>query len=202
MKESVVEIKGGRYRYFYDPETHTTRYLGPLGDSPAISEADFNLIMAGGFISDDAATYITKHRKQTIKDDVFVLDQDEIDEITEFLRDEKHEHLDEWLDFTDSEMGSVHRSGDFVVFIDTDRSHPSQRRIIEIVREWSSTGGYMGRPYVFDKESFRDLARNSPSGIRLELSDISMRADGPYVVFVERNEMLSQADKIIWGDSL
>lgn len=41
MTESVVEIKGSQYRYAYDPETQTTRYLGPVGDAPTISEEEF-----------------------------------------------------------------------------------------------------------------------------------------------------------------
>jgi hypothetical protein len=41
MKESVVDIKGHRYRYRYDPETKDTLYVGPVGDAPAISEGEF-----------------------------------------------------------------------------------------------------------------------------------------------------------------
>ena len=38
---SVVEIKGSKYRYSYDPETQQTVYQGPLGEAPALSEQDF-----------------------------------------------------------------------------------------------------------------------------------------------------------------
>jgi hypothetical protein len=41
MKENVVQIKGGKYRYQYDPETGKTLYRGPVGDAPSISEQDF-----------------------------------------------------------------------------------------------------------------------------------------------------------------
>jgi len=40
-KEHVVEIKGGRYRYAYDPDTKKTLYRGPVGDSPQLSEEQF-----------------------------------------------------------------------------------------------------------------------------------------------------------------
>ena len=45
-RESVVEIpagSGNRYRYNY--EDGSTRYLGPVGDGPQISEAEFNMAM-------------------------------------------------------------------------------------------------------------------------------------------------------------
>lgn len=38
-RESVVEIKGNWYRYGY--QDGQTRYLGPVGDGPQISEAEF-----------------------------------------------------------------------------------------------------------------------------------------------------------------
>jgi hypothetical protein len=41
MKESVVEINENWYRYQYDPETQKTQYLGPVGDSPTLSEEEF-----------------------------------------------------------------------------------------------------------------------------------------------------------------
>jgi hypothetical protein len=40
-KESVVEIKGGRYRYSYDPVAKRTTYIGPVGNSAPISEEQF-----------------------------------------------------------------------------------------------------------------------------------------------------------------
>ena len=43
MKENVVEIKGHKYRYIY--EDGETRYLGPVGSAPQISEAEFLLMM-------------------------------------------------------------------------------------------------------------------------------------------------------------
>ena len=40
-QENIVEIKGGRYRYHYDPDTKVTVYDGPVGDSPEIGEQEF-----------------------------------------------------------------------------------------------------------------------------------------------------------------
>ena len=43
-RESRVEIpsgSGNKYRYAYDPETQATRYLGTVGQAPALSEAEF-----------------------------------------------------------------------------------------------------------------------------------------------------------------
>jgi hypothetical protein len=41
-KESVVTIKGHLYRYGYDPATKKTKFLGPVGNSPNISEDEFH----------------------------------------------------------------------------------------------------------------------------------------------------------------
>ena len=41
MKEHVVEIKGGRYRYHYDPELKRTVYDGPVGFSPPLTQDEF-----------------------------------------------------------------------------------------------------------------------------------------------------------------
>lgn len=40
-RESRVIISGHQYRYEYDEDTQTTRYLGPVGDAPALREAEF-----------------------------------------------------------------------------------------------------------------------------------------------------------------
>lgn len=48
MKESIVEINGHQYRYGYDPDTQKTKYLGPVGDAPAISQAEFMLVIGWG----------------------------------------------------------------------------------------------------------------------------------------------------------
>jgi hypothetical protein len=45
-KESVVDIKGGLYKYIYDPESKKTTYLGPVGVAPALDEAEFMKLMA------------------------------------------------------------------------------------------------------------------------------------------------------------
>lgn len=45
-KESVVEIKSGKYRYVYNEQTRATEYLGPVGNSPPLSEAEFLKIVA------------------------------------------------------------------------------------------------------------------------------------------------------------
>ena len=41
MPETIAEINGNRYRYRYDPETQGMTYLGPVGSTSPISEADF-----------------------------------------------------------------------------------------------------------------------------------------------------------------
>jgi len=41
MRQSIVEIRGNKYRYAYDPDLGETIYLGPVGKSPMISEEDF-----------------------------------------------------------------------------------------------------------------------------------------------------------------
>jgi hypothetical protein len=41
MKDTVVNIKNGKYRYRYDPDTKTMNYLGPVGCSPEITEGHF-----------------------------------------------------------------------------------------------------------------------------------------------------------------
>jgi len=46
VKESIVQIGSGRYRYHYDPDTKATVYDGPVGSAPAISEAEFNMAVA------------------------------------------------------------------------------------------------------------------------------------------------------------
>jgi hypothetical protein len=48
MRESVVEIpegSGNRYRYQYNPDVGATEYLGPVGESPPLAEAEFNVLM-------------------------------------------------------------------------------------------------------------------------------------------------------------
>ena len=43
MSENVVTIKGHQYKYVYiDGET---KYMGPVGDAPALSEAEFLLLL-------------------------------------------------------------------------------------------------------------------------------------------------------------
>ena len=39
--ENVVIIKGNQYKYCYDGHTQETKYLGPVGNSPALSEQEF-----------------------------------------------------------------------------------------------------------------------------------------------------------------
>lgn len=45
MNESVVDIRGHQYRYAYDPESQETKYLGPVGNAPAIDEEMFAAIV-------------------------------------------------------------------------------------------------------------------------------------------------------------
>ena len=40
-QESIVIISGHQYRYEYDEETQTTKYLGPVGDAPEMTEEIF-----------------------------------------------------------------------------------------------------------------------------------------------------------------
>lgn len=52
IEESVVVIKGHRYRYGYDYSTRKTVYLGPVGeDAPALSEGDFMAILKRQYTS-------------------------------------------------------------------------------------------------------------------------------------------------------
>jgi len=49
LKENIVEIpegSGNHYRYGY--QDGSTIYLGPVGDAPALAEAEFNRLMMGG----------------------------------------------------------------------------------------------------------------------------------------------------------
>jgi len=46
MKEHVVEIKGGKYRYRYNEQTQKTEYLGPVGSAPDLGEGEFLKEMA------------------------------------------------------------------------------------------------------------------------------------------------------------
>jgi hypothetical protein len=43
MNESVVEIRGSKYRYIYDSDTKETIYLGPVGNSPVLTEEEFHI---------------------------------------------------------------------------------------------------------------------------------------------------------------
>jgi hypothetical protein len=45
MKETIVTIKGCQYRYAYDPEAKVTKYLGPVGQGPTLTEAEFHRIV-------------------------------------------------------------------------------------------------------------------------------------------------------------
>ena len=58
-KENIVDIKGGRYRYHYDPESQKTVYDGPVGSSPEIGEDEFNMAIA----RDPPATTVEGFRK-------------------------------------------------------------------------------------------------------------------------------------------
>jgi len=39
--DNIVTINNNQYRYRYNPDTKATEYLGPVGDSPPISEEHF-----------------------------------------------------------------------------------------------------------------------------------------------------------------
>jgi len=41
MKDTIVEIKGNRYRYQYDPGSKSMIYRGPVGSAPGITEEEF-----------------------------------------------------------------------------------------------------------------------------------------------------------------
>ena len=60
-QENIVEIpdgSGNRYRYAYDPSSKTTRYLGPVGDSPPLTEEDFfDLIQTTDIFTAGAGLY-------------------------------------------------------------------------------------------------------------------------------------------------
>jgi hypothetical protein len=46
-RESIVEINRHQYRYEYEPDTKATRYLGPVGSAPPLSEGEFYQQMMG-----------------------------------------------------------------------------------------------------------------------------------------------------------
>ena len=47
MKDNIVEIRGNKYRYRYDPVSKKTHYVGPVGESPELDEWEFQkLLMA------------------------------------------------------------------------------------------------------------------------------------------------------------
>ena len=68
-KESIVTIKGGKYRYEYDPETQKTLYLGPVGDAPEIGEKDFMRCLT------DFESEKEKLFRKMIKDDMSIARQ-------------------------------------------------------------------------------------------------------------------------------
>ena len=41
MTENTVTIKNNKYRYKYDPESQETKYFGPVGSSPPLTEQEF-----------------------------------------------------------------------------------------------------------------------------------------------------------------
>jgi len=41
LKENIVQIGNHRYRYAYDPNGQQTRYLGPVGQAPDLTESEF-----------------------------------------------------------------------------------------------------------------------------------------------------------------
>ena len=47
MSENTVTIKGYKYKYGYDPTTQETKYLGPVGYAPPLSEEEFFEVMRG-----------------------------------------------------------------------------------------------------------------------------------------------------------
>lgn len=46
-RESIVEINRHQYRYEYEPDTKATRYIGPVGSAPELSEEEFYRQMMG-----------------------------------------------------------------------------------------------------------------------------------------------------------
>jgi len=56
-KEVIVEIKGGKYRYEYDPSTKKMVYKGPVGDAPpVVTEAELEAMckaMTDPYITED-----------------------------------------------------------------------------------------------------------------------------------------------------
>ena len=41
MIDNIVTINNNQYKYTYDPKTQNTHYLGPVGDSPPLTEEEF-----------------------------------------------------------------------------------------------------------------------------------------------------------------
>ena len=67
-KEHIVGIKGHQYKYAYDPDTQSMKYLGPVGSSPPISEEQFLSILEKGV--PDLDKVIAGHKDQIIDEKI------------------------------------------------------------------------------------------------------------------------------------
>jgi hypothetical protein len=45
MKDNIVQIRGNKYRYRYDPVSKKTHYVGPVASSPELTEDDFQKLL-------------------------------------------------------------------------------------------------------------------------------------------------------------
>jgi len=66
-KETVVDISGHQYRYEYDEATKNTRYLGPVGSAPELSEEEFLVVTSKRFNMSDFQERVTTLEREVYK---------------------------------------------------------------------------------------------------------------------------------------
>lgn len=196
MKESVVDIGGHQYRYGYDPATKKTTYLGPVGGAPTISERTFHLIVAGGIVSDDTSHFIERnHRDYSINRGVFLLDQDELEEIRDELEEGSWQRA-VWDSFLTSDV--IKTEGDYVAFVETPDISVVQRDVFDIVEEWrGGIAGEKGHPIVFEKDRFREMISKAPEDAVPEMKRIMSKSKSNYVVLAAESGLITHVNTIV-----
>ena len=196
MKESVVSIGGHQYRYGYDPGTKSTEYLGPVGDAPELSERIFHLILVGGIVSDDTGHFINRnHREYSLKRGVWLLDQDELDEIRDSLEEGTYERS-VWDSLLSGH--NIRTEGDYVAFIETPDISRIQMDVINIVSEWrGGVAGGKGQPIVFEKDRFRELMKKAPDDSVPEMERLLSESRGNHVVLAEEEGLITHVNNIV-----
>jgi hypothetical protein len=72
MAESIVEINGHFYRYEYEPESGKTLYKGPVGDAPALTQAEFERTIIPSQEQESVSTVSVKRVITVSKEGQFV----------------------------------------------------------------------------------------------------------------------------------